>query len=199
MEVCYQGEVYIGIDPQPDNISVCVLTFDSEYKSHVLMWKKKILQRKDSFSKAALWQAYIVDESYSLFWDIDTLRKSGYGINVCVEQQRGRVNSLMEQTLFTIGRMFKFNMSLINASQCKKLVNMGQAGNNYRNKLLVTNEISHILYKHDDKYKNKSHRIHDLCDAYLIAWSLLISNNPKSEIDSIRRSLWQEVRMAKCL
>lgn len=185
------GDVYVGIDPQPDNISVCAIETTN---GDVLYWHKHKLKLKLTFNRAEDWQRYIVEESLIVLDKMFSKFRLSLANNVyiSIEQQRGRVNSIVEQTLFTLCVTKGYQTFTTGPMLWKKMTDTKSVGENKKNKQKSVDMVLHIYENYIDSKVGPKFRAHDLCDAYLIAWALLISKS------SARNKHYKQLLQKKC-
>lgn len=161
-------KIVMGIDPQPTLIAVCVL----DQYDKIYWWENIYLLKRNNFSTAQLWQEYIFQSSR----DIVEKGKSLYpGLSVAVEQQRGRIKSIIEQGFLSACMELKIPRKILHPGTWKKACGFKSAKGNKNNK-----KLSEILgvkrlkdYNPELLEKNKD-RYHDLTDAYFIAKSYIV-------------------------
>jgi len=183
--------IYVGIDPQPDNISICAIKHQVDHYNlkqlhyvSVIYWVKHKLKLKTTFNKAEDWQRYVINETRNVFDKLSKhISKYNYKtVFISVEQQRGRVNSLIEQTLFTVSMSHNYETHSTGPMLWKSLINMKRLGSNTNNKIEAKTLVLPIYEQWVQCKIDKKFRVHDLCDAYLIAWALLISKYGDQEL-----------------
>lgn len=203
----------IGIDPQPKLLAYCLIFFRQTEKDsyhrvgnqlvnfEIVEWNNLYLRKKERFKTAFDWQLYILNECHLFstklikkinthfegvhYWTpADKLR--GYNVLFAVEQQRGRVNSIIEQSLLAAmsfedhSKSFYFNnksLYSLHPTTWKKAVKFQNQGTNKKNKDFSVTEISPCLTEYRSRVNistKPGERIHDLCDAFLIAKGTLL-------------------------
>jgi hypothetical protein len=173
------SKYFIGIDPQPSNISVCVL----DEEANVLKWLAICLFKRTTFLTATDWQKYIIEQCQNIVYeDLKEYITEATNVSIGVEQQRGRINSIIEQTLLTIF-FEKFKGSTIfsiHPKKWKRIISFNPVGNNTNrnHKQHSVNMVHTILlnYCKENDIVTPTGRIHDLCDAYLISKALIKSS-----------------------
>jgi len=163
-------EVVVGIDPQPNNISYCATAIDQRATLPVV-WVMVCLKQRSAFNTAQEWQRYIIDQVHGIFKDLQNNRQIKIKC-VCIEQQKGRVNSIIEQTLFCISLGYNFNTIIVHPRKWKSFHNF-QKGTNYNHKQQAEDKVKQILVEYCtcNHIKTPTGRLHDLCDAFLISKS----------------------------
>lgn len=165
----------IGIDPQPSLIAVHIYDI---LRDRTIKWFVLMLQKKTRKNTAQEWQEYICKQSDVLLnYCIDTIISYNGGnclkhILVVVEQQRGRVNSIIEQSILASCVKNDVARQILHPLTWKKKVGINCMGSNKENKKLVENLVSPILKKYCKETGMNicsTCRIHDMCDAYLIS------------------------------
>jgi len=155
-------KIYMGIDPQPSEIDVHI----RNSKGETLYWCQHYLEVKSSFSRAQDWQEYIWRQCNLLF---ETCLSKVKRIDVCgFEQQRGRINSMIEQSLLGCCMIKNIKRVILHPLTWKKLVGLKPQGSNAKNKKHVTMLLANELVKHNPHWKDLT-RVHDLCDAWFIS------------------------------
>jgi hypothetical protein len=172
----------IGIDPQQTLLGVTVLNSGGSMTQCFTYWFKK----KTSFKTSGDWEVYICTECIGIAAAIKTKlgdEMEGNGVYVAIEQQRSRVNSIIEAALTTAFLAEGCKVMVPHPRAWKAGINMKQGGSNKENK-------RHSEEKYGEKlrsfYKNNKvslpDRIHDLCDSMGIAEYLYlrISDNVRN-------------------
>lgn len=188
--------VFVGIDPQQKFISVNVSMADGT----VLAWFNHILKRKQSsqFATAQSWQEYIFRECHSLLQTVvyNHIKSPHYHISrVGIEQQKGRVNTIIEQTLLCVCLILKIPATVLHPVTWKKRTGIQCMGSNQANKKECVEKTRHILVSYFGEAKvvemetTDDKRIHDYCDAYRIGEALRIMHNSKQ---SSKAAEWAE-------
>jgi len=166
-------KVYIGIDPQPDNISYCVISD----KNIPVLWTKHLLMLRCTFATANSWQRYIYLQCLRIGVDIREYCKSyNYTIVIVgVEQQRGRVNSLIEQSLLNIFWSMGLEARSVHPRQWKKSCELSNIGDNKAHKVASTKMAMQELEEYWKRTQSPkvTGRLHDLADAYHISKHVL--------------------------
>lgn len=179
--------IFVGIDPQPDNISFHVWYTKEKPKtilSHMdlttIDWCKVDLKKRTIFPRVIEWQKYIIQQCGDISNRISDLavgvnimeREMNPKIYCAIEQQRGRVASIIEQSLI---HAFKLNRYCVDVTtfhpvSWKKATGCACMGANKKNKKaaldLITPELLAYCIKLNVSYP--SGRIHDFCDARII-------------------------------
>lgn len=184
--------IFVGIDPQPTLISVNCTTEHANNdklnpKDYTIAWFNHYLKKKSAFSCAQGWQEHVFDESYKLLSGIiktqceEKCYPNRYVIKlVAIEQQKGRVNTILEQTLLCVCKQLHLPVMVLHPLTWKKAVGLETGGGNKKNKDLVVNMTHNTLTSFFGNYEVKGAklRVHDLCDAYQIrraGWLLTYS------------------------
>lgn len=158
--------LFIGIDPQPTLLGVCGITSTGK----IVFWEPVWFQKKSTFKHVQLWQEYIISECLIELKKIQVTYPQ-YELYISVEQQRGRINSMIEHTIVTLCYLLKLKCKVFHSKTWKSIINFESAKGNRNNK-----EHSEFLCKDiidkDFPHFNDYERKHDLCDGYLIAKAL---------------------------
>lgn len=167
-------EIAVGIDPQPNNISVCVLKANlpsDTREPDPEDWFMVVLMQRAVFPSAEDWQKYIWKQCTEI---CKGLVKKYPKCHVYVEQQRGRINSMIEQSLLGACMTNNLEVTTVHPKRWKSDHNF-EKGTNANHKNQAEYKIKPSLEKYCRKYgKPLPIRVHDLCDAYLISESGLI-------------------------
>ncbi len=183
---------HVGIDPQPSLIAVYAETPNSE----VLAWFQMRLQRKDSYKSSEDWGIYVANQCKVILREFRTVIYTHYQaqptgkspvIVVTIEQQRGRVNSLIEGYL--VGVAVDLNMSLFvpHPNKWKSKVKLDCEPGNKSNKDAALTRYGKEYIKYCKlNGRNTEKRIHDVCDARCLVeyGKILISTSGDASIDS---------------
>lgn len=165
---------YLGIDPQ---ISLLAIHCSNDYLDDVF-WFQQILKKKVSsgFKNAEDWELYLANEINQFVDNVDNSIKSredhteGSIIYGGVEQQRGRVNSIIEAMLVAAGVRVGWRMCVPHPTTWKKSIGLKCAPGNKNNKNasveLVYDDLSKFYHATNQKLPA---RVHDLCDAKCIS------------------------------
>lgn len=164
------NHLIVGIDPQPTCLGFCVRGLNMKPNYNCAYLKKK-----QSFTKSSLWQEYLY-EFCSNFIDelVETHRRHGVITTVVVEQQRGRVNSLIEATLYAL---FKIKLHgakvlLVHPATWHSKVDLGSkpGGSHYANKKLSVLAFEKALGTIEVTSKPCNlYRLADMADAYWLS------------------------------
>jgi hypothetical protein len=191
--------IYIGIDPQPTFLSInCTtdqntLVPDTDPKTYTVSWFNHYLKKKSAFGCAQAWQEHIFEECYKILHTViprqceEKCYPNLYDIKlVSVEQQKGRVNTILEQTILCVCKQLALPALILHPLTWKKTVGLECGGGNKKNKELVV-EMTHdtlVAFFGDYQAGGTKLRVHDLCDAYQIrraGYTLILrcsSNSP---------------------
>lgn len=160
---------FIGIDPQPFMFAVHILSKDDSTKD----WFQILLEKKSRMPDAQAWQSYIWQQSVKLIEKCLVICNSAKNMCICIEQQRGRVNSIIEQSLLAACILYNIRVKITHPQTWKKdFVEFKQCKNHRSNKQVAEDMVKSRLLNYCEIYKYQlptSNRIHDLCDAYLIS------------------------------
>lgn len=192
----------VGIDPQPTLLAVHVRdNFDA-----TIAWFKHYFQKKCRFDNAQKWQEHIYDETSNVLQQkIPLIIKAKFSYlslqqcvprYVAVEQQKGRVNSIIEQTVLCLCKHAKIEVLILHPMTWKKHTNIPKTGNNKKNKEAVEKIVKPKLQEyiqtstdlHDTEQLNivdwdkTKERLHDLCDADKISEACRILTASKQEV-----------------
>lgn len=166
-------KVYVGIDPQPTLLSVnCCL----EDNTTIVAWFNHYLKKKATFVNAQGWQVHIYEECHKLLHQVipnacsEKCFPRACKIElVTIEQQKGRVNTILEQTLLCVCKALNLNVHIIHPLTWKKEVGISCTGTNKKNKDTVVEATKTDFELHFGVNTNNTQlRIHDLCDAFQI-------------------------------
>lgn len=161
----------IGIDPQPTCLGICV---KSNRDDIPVKWFVDYFKRKSLFKKSSEWQKYLylkcTDVINRLVYEL-----TSKDFNLVIEQQRGRVNSIIENTLCCVGcRIIGCdNVYIVHPNTWKKVLVYDKdhiANGHYSNK----KSSIRLVQKNDDlkaiieTRKLNVLRLADMCDAYWI-------------------------------
>lgn len=172
---------FIGIDPNMSLIAVSVLSENEE----VISWFTLVMQKKEHLGKASEWSNYIYEQLSQLFDDLEQLfiniQTKKDDVYIYIEMQRGRVMSIIETTLLNMAKNKGFSSTYIIAPKTWKSI-LPQYNNSIRGHYDHKKEAERLEINTLIDYCKKFNipmpsdkRIHDLCDACLIArYGLLI-------------------------
>jgi hypothetical protein len=163
-----EGCYCIGLDPQPSLLAISVLNPSGVLIQCFAYWFKK----KTSFKTAGDWEVYICGECNLVARSVvKNLKRDGAEkIVIAVEQQRSRINSIVESSVTTAFLALDCHLVVPHPQTWKKSIHMATTGNNADNKKMsedVYGEIVRNFYKQNKMELPK--RIHDLCDSLGIA------------------------------
>lgn len=196
----FSTPVFVGIDPQQKFISVNVTLEDGT----ILAWFNHVLKRKQSsqFATAQSWQEYIFRECHNLLQTVVYNQIKPYQnvtiSRVGIEQQKGRVNTIIEQTLLCVCLILKIPATVLHPVTWKKKTGIQCMGSNHANKKECVEKTRHILVGYFGEAKvvemenTDDKRIHDYCDAYRIGEALRINLTYNSKQSSKEKAEWAE-------
>ena len=173
--------IIVGIDPQPRVLAVHI-----RENNKTLHWFEHVLIKKSKTERVQDWQEHVYNNCEILWNKINKLTSAKIDL-VCIEQQKGRVNIILEQTLFIIFLQKKINVYIVHPTVWKKKTNVLCTKNHRKNKLEVVKIVGPKLeqYATDNNITFQKTSIHDLCDAEKISeagWHYLISKLPNENI-----------------
>lgn len=187
--------VYIGIDPQQKFFSINIATHDGQ----TIAWFNHILKRKQSsqFATAQAWQEYICRECILVLEKTvhEKARLGGFQhitiTKVGIEQQKGRVNTILEQALLDVCIFLKLPVQILHPTTWKNKTKIPCMGSNEKNKevcVQLTRKYmvdffgeKKVAEMEADAKKDKDKRIHDYCDCYRIREATQIMHNSKAQ------------------
>ena len=153
-------DVFVGIDPQPTLLGVCVLVYGDDLP---LEWFIRPLTKKSYFKSSQSWQRYVLTTTD------EVLHKISLNYNILAlgtEQQQGRVNSIMENTILVSCFYRNIQCFIYHPKTWRKINGIKYAGSHYQNKKHVERLLAQLLQKYFAKAPD---RVHDICDAYFLA------------------------------
>jgi hypothetical protein len=170
---------YIGIDPQPSLLAICCM----DPKQEIMEWFDIRLHRKDTYKSAEDWGIYVAHQAKVVLADLKelifTYHKQKFvtrnkmlrpTILLCIEQQRGRVNSLIEGYLVGVGVDLDMNILVPHPNKWKSKVGLVSEPGNKANKTASLKMYVDQYVKYCDSIgKRPGKRLHDLCDAKCLA------------------------------
>ncbi len=166
-----QQRVIVGIDPQPRLLAVHVRCKNFNGELNTFDWFKHYLQKKSRFDNAQAWQEYIYHECYTILKQVKlnvSIKLKSPPTLVVIEQQKGRVNSIVEQSLLVSCKVLDLPCLILHPTTWKKRANVPCMHDHKRNKQVVEEMVMPYLYR----YRNsnvKEDRDHDMCDAFKIS------------------------------
>jgi hypothetical protein len=196
----FSTPVYIGIDPQQKFLSVNIATHDGQ----TIAWFNHILKRKQSsqFATAQAWQEYICRECMLVLERVvhDKARLGGFQhitiTKVGIEQQKGRVNTILEQALLDVCIFLKLPVHILHPTTWKNKTKIPCMGNNKDNKevcvKLTRDKMNDFFGEETVKEMEKAERIHDYCDCYRIREATQIMHNSKGQGKEIK---WEKTSL----
>lgn len=160
---------FVGIDPQPRLISVKVVGYGKN-EVIILDWFNCELIMKSSFPTAEAWELYAIGKAQlviSYVHDIIIKHGGKSSKTYCgVEQQMGRVKSILEVALLTCATLKKWVVHAPHPKKWKKSCNMTYGKGNTDNKVVSEQQYKPSLIQYcKSKNIRLPNRIHDLCDA----------------------------------
>ena len=168
----------LGIDPQETLLGIHLCKNDGEPLEWFRLWFKK----KTTFKHVQEWQEHIWKESYNTLKGLLT-KYDRYPINswlAGIEQQRGRVNSIVENTLLGLCMFLGMNRIILHPKTWKKKVGLiSNSKSNYDHKKASEEMVKPLLISFCPNLFTQSNttkeekRIHDLCDARLISIAII--------------------------
>jgi uncharacterized iron-regulated protein len=163
----------LGIDPQRTLIATHLRGVDGKTAD----WRTFYLKKKSAFKGAQSWQTYIHEKCFEILEDYATYHHIRL---VVIEQQRGRINSIIEQSLLVCCMALELEASIMHPLKWKSLSGVSCKGSNKKNKDHVEQMVSSALEEYfSQKGEKLPKRIHDLCDAYLLSEAGRIESNLK--------------------
>ena len=174
---------YIGIDPQRELIAICVIDKSMNVKLWLPIELKKRRECKKIGYENYLYQLckYHIENILNMFIKIK---------GVFIESQRSAIHTRVEIMLYSIFRNMNIEVNTIHPTtwtSMLKIRNRNRNNNsNHNNKKLNIQMVSGILEEYIDEIDENDviktfQRRHDLCDAYLIAVSGLLSKVDENE------------------
>ena len=155
----------LGIDPQDSLLSLCVL----EDGEKIVDWDNYPLQRQIKFRNAQSFQEYLLKECMRILKEKRDEHKFDL---VVIEQQRGRVRSILEHSLLSVCMQLGMKRTIFHPSTWKKLVGFSKEGKGpkWNKEESIRMGITHLNSYRGGVLKTKySKRLHDLTDSYLLA------------------------------
>jgi hypothetical protein len=153
-------KIIVGIDPQPSLLAVHVR---EGFRTH--QWFVINFRKKSSFNPVQKWQEYIatncVDMINKLYKDFNDRKDK---ILVVIEQQRGRVNALIEHSLLMACMQLNISRLVVHPNTWKKSVKLNSGPGNKTNKQTSVQ----LVEKETGKSLGEG-RVHDKADAYCIS------------------------------
>lgn len=216
------SEYMVGIDPQPTLFGVQCRNMNGER----IAWFNVYLKKKQRFENSQQWEEYVYDETKKLITvTIPKLcTKPGMvEVNprfVTVEQQKGRVCSIMECTVLCVCKELGIDLWVANPMCWKRKTGVQCTKSHHKNKKVVEEMVTPELEKfvaekyskeEKDNFK-KEKRKHDLCDADKITEAGMIyfkekfkdepakkkQKTSQSSFDEKHLSLYYEVQQKQC-
>jgi hypothetical protein len=208
--------IIVGIDPQQKLFGVHIRKGDE-----TLGWFKIYMKKKCRYETAQAWQEYVWSECVTLLDRVArhipihamhvqyTFPHLSCGTRptkpdlVVIEQQKGRVHSIIEQSLLVACLQRNWNAKIMHPMSWKRKIKMDFGEGNKKNKEKALHAVLPILEQWialnpDSRISigtaltpADESRMHDLCDAFLISKAGQISNEENEE--NARQSRLQNV------
>lgn len=150
--------IVFGIDPQPTLLSV-----NGTMNEKIIYWKNHYLKKKNTFRNAHEWQEYIWTECYNVISSLSRFKPD----LIVVEQQRGRVNSIIEQSIIGCCLSKNIKVTTVHPLTWKKNSLVKHGKGNAKNKFESLKKLESLNIEIPEEYKHLE-RKHDLADAYFI-------------------------------
>ena len=163
----------LGVDPQPTCLGICVKEYG---KDEPIVWRVEYFKRKSLFKKSEDWQKYLHKKCKIILIQIIEHELGGSkDLVLVIEQQRGRVNSLVENTLCCIGcdMVGMDGVRLVHPNTWRKTLPVdhekGECGHysNKKSTIRLTKQ-NDLLRPIVESRKLSTLRLADMCDAYWI-------------------------------
>jgi hypothetical protein len=169
----------VGIDP-----NLCMLAVHVRLGEKAIPkgWFTHVLKKRDAFKDASSWETYVLSECINTIRFTNSLiknfiRENGIGphvITCAVEQQRGRVKSIVEAGLGCAALAAGWKVLMPHPLTWKKKIGLPWGGGNASNKqeAVKAQYFSLELYCKENNtpmLMRSNSRIHDLCDAACIS------------------------------
>jgi len=157
----------LGIDPQPSAIAGCCV---GDRNGRVVYLHMVRLAHKAQMS-AQRWQEYVITEFEKFFDNVMAAAASSGATlaKVAVEQQRGRVNSMMEVSCVAICMQKRLWRLVVSPKTWKSWTDVPCTGDHNENKKESTRIALPFLISYDPGVEKRHSPVHHLCDAYHIA------------------------------
>lgn len=155
----------LGIDPQDSLLSLCVL--DDNVK--ILYWDNNTLQRQIKFKNAQSYQEYLLKECMAVVNDLHKKYKLDL---VVIEQQRGRVRSILEHSLLSVCMQLCIARVIFHPATWKKRVGFSKEkkGHKFNKEESIRMGLPFLnAYQGGILKKKFPKRLHDLTDSYHLA------------------------------
>lgn len=176
--------IVLGIDPQPKFLSVHLRKESGE----ILDWFNHHLQKHSRFNNAQSWQEHVYDEVIIMLQRIaltiqTKTKEKRFPDLISCEQQKGRVNSLIEQTILCVCKHLKIKCIIIHPVSWKKATGIPCLKNHYKNKQAVEEVVKpeYMAYMKDRNMDITETRLHDLFDAKKICEAGVIITSKKDK------------------
>jgi hypothetical protein len=212
----------VGIDPQPTLFGVQCRNLKTGER---IAWFNVYLKKKQRFENSQQWEEYVYEETKKLISvTIPKICKVQPNFEetlprfVTVEQQKGRVCSIMECTVLCVCKELQIDLWVANPMCWKRKTGVQCTKSHHKNKKVVEEMVTPELEKfvaekytkeEKDSFK-KEKRKHDLCDADKIteAGIMYFNDNFKNEpaqkkqktvsCDEKHLTLYYEVQQKQC-
>lgn len=161
---------FVGIDPQPTQLAVKVEVSGDSVAT--IDWFNILLKLKSLFKTAEEWELYVADQCNMVIDNIvKTIsvysgRSTKKWVYCAIEQQRGRVKSIIEACLVAATLKVGWIVCVPHPVTWKKSCKMKHGKGNTQNKIESEKMYSEELELYcAEKHILVPKRIHDLCDA----------------------------------
>lgn len=178
--------VVVGIDPQTKLFAVHI-----RQGQETVAWFRVFLKKKSRFDNAQAWQQYIWQESINLLDMVQQrlvhyLQSKDPPALVVIEQQKGRLQSIIEQCLLVACMVRKWPAKIMHSMTWKKRTGIKCKKSNRLNKEESEKMVLPILIDWSKKQPDRSitfglpetrtdeGRLHDLCEAFLLSKAGLV-------------------------
>jgi hypothetical protein len=169
----------VGIDP---NLCMLAVHIRLGEKAIPKGWFTQVLKKRDAFKDASSWETYVLSECINTIRHTNSLIKNfirehniGPNVTTCaVEQQRGRVKSIVEAGLGCAALAAGWKVLMPHPLTWKKKIGLAWGGGNASNKQEAV-KVQFVALESYCRENNTFHlikskeRIHDLCEAACIS------------------------------
>lgn len=159
--------LYVGIDPQEKLMGIHAI----DGNDNIFIWEAFWFRKKTTYKQVQGWQEYIWTSVYNYLGEIKEKYKNTHQIYVGIEQQRGRVASMIEQSLLCACMCHGLPRILMHPNTWKKTIDFCSEKGNAANKKRSI-ELCLPLIKLSYPHFLQMERMHDICDARLISRAL---------------------------